>query len=345
MARESKSFLDLFLDTVTTPKKRGVYFGEEQEDAIVQFNSSATSEKVKLQLFEQVIEPAFRRIITGVLEMKKFHHLGKLNREDLIDNTFFRMVEKMDRFQPGRIGKTGQPVKAYSYFSTVAKNHILEQKLRNEKILKHKADVETSIDLSILSEETLEKMSNYDKQDVSFESYESVFDETKKKIINQIDLVIRTEESKDKPDKDLLKIGYYLKYLLKKWDKIEFMKKNEFMRILTLYVGLKQQQVSFLFKKFKIAVLDNINPSLINKNKIKKSKKASKKIEEDFENFDDCDDTYSEELEDIENESNGRFKYEIITMEDFEIETDLLENDKIKSKWKKKTILQEQNKS
>lgn len=322
MAKESTNYLDIYLDSITTPKKRGSYFFKEHEEAIVKFNSPDTSDRDKLYLFDELIEPSFRRIINGVLEMPQFHYLI-LNREDLIDNTFFRMVEKMNRFQPGRIGKNGQPVKAFSYFSTVAKNHILEQIFRNDKILKHKADVETSIDLSILSEETLEKMSNYDKQDVSFDSYESVFEETSQKVIAQIDLVIKAEESKDKPDIDLLKIGYCLKYLLKKWDKIEFMKKNEFMRILALYVGLKQQQVSFLFKKFKVPILENLNPTLINKSKTRIKKKSKKDIKSE---------------EEITTDLNGkpskmRYKHEVRTMEDFEIESERTENQKVKTKW------------
>src|SRR5580704_11847678 len=177
--RKKKSYLDFFLDSQANPKKRGIYFAEEQEEAIVKYNLETTSAREKNELFEKTIDPAFRKIIGGVLEMKMFRNLGKLNREEVVDNTFFRLIEKMYKFQPGRIGKSGQPVKAYSYFSTIAKHYILEQKLRNEKVLRNKADVETSIDLSILSEDTLEKMSNYDKQEVEFEDYVTTFANSK----------------------------------------------------------------------------------------------------------------------------------------------------------------------
>lgn len=263
---KKKSYLDLFLENHSNPKKRGIYFAEEQEQAIITYNIGEISQREKNELFKKIIAPGFKKIISGVLEMKMFHNLGKLNREEVIDNTFFRLIEKIHKFKPGIIGKKGQPVRAYSYFSTVAKNYILEQKVRNEKVLKNKADVETSIDLSILSEETLEKMSNYDKQDVEFEDYVTTFKNTKKIILNSIIEIISEEEHKEKKDDDFIKLGYCLKYLIEKWDKIEFMKKNEFMRILTLYTGFPQQKVSFLFKRFKIEELKKMKVLSLNKN-------------------------------------------------------------------------------
>lgn len=329
MQNQNKSYLDIFLDNAE-PKVRGAYFGAKQEQAIISFNSTDIKPQEKLRLFNEVIEPTFRRTINGVLEMSMFHYLGKINRDELIDATFFRMIEKMHKFQPGMIGKSGQPVKAFSYFSTIAKNFILEFKVRYEKVQKHKADVESSIDLSILSEETLEKMSNQDKNGVSFDNAESVFNETSLKIIAIVDDIIREEEKKeDKMDMDLLKIGYTLKYLIKKWDKIEFMKKNEFMRILALYTGLKQQRVSFLFKKFKTAVLEILSPNLIKTGKIiddddddeKPKKKKTKIIDAE---------QVVEEIEEVQEEDETS---RICSTEDFDIYEEREANKKIKTKW------------
>lgn len=317
---KKKSYLDLFLDNLTVKKKRGIYFGATQEKAIIKYNSPETSHKEKNELFEKTISPAFRKIVSGVLEMPIFRNLGRLNREEVIENTFFRLIEKIHKFQPGMIGKTGQPVKAYSYFSTIAKHFILEQKVRHEKILKNKADVESSIDLSILSEETLEKMSNYDKQEVEFDDYVTTFKNTKKMILSSIFEIIYEEEKKEKKDEDLIKLGYCLKYLIDKWDKIEFMKKNEFMRILTLYTGLPQQKVSFLFKRFKIEGLKKIKPI---------SAPIRKKIVEEEEFFEELD----EEI--VEGEEEIPEKYVINSMEEFEQQLYRNENAKEKEKWKK----------
>jgi DNA-directed RNA polymerase specialized sigma24 family protein len=313
--KKKSSYLDLFLDNTLNVKKRGIYFGEEHENAIIKYNNQETIEREKNELFRKFIEPAFRKIISGVLEMKMFRNLGKLNREDVIDNTFFRLIEKIHKFEPGMISiKTGKPVKAYSYFSTIAKNFILEQKVRHEKVLKNKADVETSIDLSFLSEDTLKMMSNYDKHEVELDDYETVFKNTKEIIIRSILETIHNEEKKDKKDSDLIKLGYCLKYLIEKWDKIEFMKKNEFMRILTLYTGFPHQKVSFLFKKFKMEGLKKLKPSLLDKTKVKPEEDEVLKIsEEDDFDFDACED-----FDDAEYESEIPEDYQINTFEEFE---------------------------
>src|SRR3954468_21520352 len=107
MPKQTKDWTDIYLDSYLTPKKREPYFGDEQERAIVDFNGIIITEKERIRLFSEIIEPAFRKIIGGVLEMPKFHYLGRLNREELIDATFYRMVEKMHKFNPTRVGKNG----------------------------------------------------------------------------------------------------------------------------------------------------------------------------------------------------------------------------------------------
>jgi len=339
MARPKKSYLDLFLDNSENvkPKKKGNYFSDKDEQAILRYNTEGVPERERKDLFENTIQEAFGNIVDGVLSMPKFHHLPKsMNREHLIEEANIRLIEKIAKFTPGMIGKNGQPVKAFSYFSTIAKNFILEKKVRHEKILKNKADVETSIDLSILSEDTLKKMSNYDKMDINLDDYETTFNITRQVIINTIQEVITNEEKKNKKDSDFIKIGYCLKYLLEHWSKIEFMKKNEFMRILTLYTGLKQQQVSLLFKKFKNAVLEKIKPNRLNKVNKKKEEDIEEEIELDIEDIEEFNEDFSEEeeLQEVEEEEvkSNRFKYGINTMEEFEMSLAFDYNDKVKIK-------------
>jgi hypothetical protein len=342
-----KSYLDLFLDNNSAPRKRVKYFEQKEEDAIIVYNNPDTPAKEKNKLFETLIGPAYKQTISGVLEMPKFRRLPKaLNREELVEQTFFRLIEKTYKFQAGKISKkTGLPVKAFSYFSTVAKNFILEQITKHNKILKHKADVETSIDLSILSEETLTKFSKSDIHEVMLDDYVTIFTSTKGGVIEIIKDLIIEEESKEKQDIELIKLGYCLKYLLEKWDKIEFVKKNEFMRILTLYTGFPQQKVSFLFKRFKIAVLKKLKPSALNK-----KRKVVEVIEDDIE-VEDIEELGDVELDDIdiideedllveeepeeETEESRIMKYEVFSMDDFEARDLKLENVKIRNQWRK----------
>ena len=341
MAKPKKSYLDMFLDNSDSKKKSKYEFRDKEEQAILDYNNLSTPLRQREKLFVNVIKPGFETIVKGVLAMPKFHKLPRsMDREQLIDDTYFRLVEKISKFTPGMIGKNGQPVKAFSYFSTIAKNFILERKVRHEKVLKNKADVEASIDLSILSEDTLKKMSNYDKMDVQLDDYEANFNMTRALIVSAIVELVDQEEAKpiSKQDKALIEIGHILMYLLEKWNKIEFMKKNEFMRILTLYTfGLKQQQVSFQFKKFKIAVFKKLKPNGVSKVSSKKAKDIEELFDfpEELPLGDDIDvDVEAEELED--EKVNGRAWYSINTMEEFEISMEREMNDGVKGNMKKR---------
>ena len=346
MRKPKKSYLELFLDNSeqSTKKKKEKYFDEPEEKAILRYNDPNTPQREKSLLFEQYIESAFKQTVTGVLKMPRFRRLPKsMDRDQLIEETYFRLIEKISKFLPNMIGKNGQPVKAYSYFSTIAKNYILEKKLRHEKVLKNKADVESSIDLSILSEDTLKMMSNYDKMDVQLDDYETTFNGTRDVVRNAIQELINNEEKKPekKQDQDFLKVGYTLMYLLEKWNSIEFMKKNEFMRILTLYTSLKQQQVSFQFKKFKTAVFKKIKPF----DSPKKDTKVKVEVEEDDVDLDPM--TIEEDIilltdfdeevviEEVVEELPDRFKYGANSLEEFEIFSILESNDQFKARRKK----------
>ena len=324
---KKKTYLDMYLDNSENNKKKknkGDYFTDVHEQAILKFNNKTTSEKERKHLFDTIIEFGFRDISDRILDMPKFHNLPKgLTREELVEDAYYRLVEKISKFT-AKIGKSGKPAKAFSYFSTIAKNYVLERKVRFEKILKNKADVETSIDLYILSEDTLKKMSNYDKTDMVFNDYEDVFGITRDSIVEIIQEVMNAEEKKVKKDVNFIKIGYSLIYLLKNWDKIEFMKKNEFMRILGLYTGLESQHVSMQFKKIKNVVLKSIkNDGVI---------KLDRKIKDEEDIKEDIDE------EDIPKEQkNNRFKYGIHSMEEFEMSLEYAFNDNVKNIKKKKT--------
>jgi hypothetical protein len=327
-SKSKKTYLDMYLENLDGPKKKPKYdFRDKQQQAILEYNDPNTSPSRRRVLYVDIIKPGFDNIVKGVLAMRQFHKLPpSMDREQLIDDLNFRLIDKIDRFLPTMLGANGMPVKAFSYFSTIAKNYILEKIFRHEKVLMNKADVETSIDLSILSEDTLKMMSNYDKQDVLLDDYETTFNNTRQIILSAIREVIVNEEAKPKKDKDLIDIGHILIYILEKWNKIDFMKKNEFMRILTLYTGLKQQQVSFQFKKYKTAVFKKLRPNPVSK---------SKRAKDDDDMLDSLDIFDLDQEDSPQEEENKRFKYAANTMEEFEIQIELDQNDKVKARREK----------
>ena len=300
MNYEKKSYTDFFIENNTKPKKRERYFLQEQEDAIVRYNDPESTQRERDKLFENTINVCFKKTIAGVLEMPMFHNLKKINREELIEATFIRLLEKIHKFTPGKVSpKTGLPVKAFSYFSTIAKHFILEQIGKNEKILRNKADVEQSIDLSILSEDNLQQISSESATGEYYvDDYIKNFELSKKIVVSIVENIIQYHETIDS-DKDLIKLAYCLRYILNHWEKVEFHKKNEFMRILTLYSGFTQQKVSMLFKKIKDDVV--------------------KKISLNGKNFDRFKDDIELEIDEVEEEEIIERKYQVNSLEEYEL--------------------------
>ena len=86
--------------------------------------------------------------------------------------------------------------------------------MRHLKVLANRADIETSIDLSILSEETLNKMSGYNQTE--FDSHVKKIDSVKAELINRIDTILQKEKFKNQDN--ILNMGEALKILLGRWD-------------------------------------------------------------------------------------------------------------------------------
>lgn len=274
---KSKTYLDYFLDNEFENDKKAKEkkkkkpkwdFNEKHEEAIVVFLSGKLSKEEQNELWRDIIYPSFFTIVNGVLQMRMFHFLPKnIDREMLIDDTILRLIENLNKFNPEKIGKSGKPVKAFSFLSTVSKHFILEKIIKAKKILDNKADIETSIDLQILSEEVLERMSGSLSTQ---ETNEDSFDSLRKKIIRKIETIIFAQKNLET---DFVKVGFILIHIFKNWNKIEIDKKNNFMRILVLYSGLKQTVVSNIFKNYKTLLLkDGLDELMIISPKTKSKK-------------------------------------------------------------------------
>lgn len=252
------------------PKKRGRkpnpdspvkrYFGEKQEEAIKKYLTVATVEEKNI-LFRDIIDPALRQLVKGVLRMPKFQKIIGLTIPEVEESAYYHVVFNLEKFKTERLGKDGKPSKAYSYYGTVVKNHILALKQEADKRIDRYGGI---IDIDDIGEHIPDKSRD-----------EKSFEEVKKQLNSELDRVINTK----KLNKNDVVVGNTLKYMLTNWHKLEFQNKNEFVRLLCHYTQLKPPVVARSLKKFKAIVYDNIfKPS---SKKRKKQKKAEEKpIEE-----------------------------------------------------------------
>jgi len=245
------------------PKKRGrkpkegsptQYFGEREELAVKEFLTTEDRYK-KSKIFEDIIEPALRELVKGVRRMPKFQKMIGLNEEYLLEDAYYHVIENMHKFVPGRIGKSGQPVKAYSYYGTIIKNFYLQTKKTADKSINEHGGM---LDVDDLMDHIPERIDRTPE-----------FEELKAQLLVNLERILATDKKLNQND---LVVGNALRYMLTNWHKLDFQKKNEFMRILAQYTHLKAAIIARSLKKLKILTYDNFfNPPT------KKKKQAKKK--------------------------------------------------------------------
>lgn len=240
----------------TTPKEG--YWNSKEEEAVKLYLSNTLSERDKSKLFETVLEPCFRELVNGILQMPKFQKMIILgsNEEQLREDAFYHLVFQCTKYDPERIGKNNQKTKAYSYYGTIVKNYFLQIKIQNDSLIAKHGGI---LDIDDLGDQIPDNRRNSED-----------FQDFKKNLIDQLEKTLLAKRM----NKNDLIVGHTLKYMLSNWDKIEFNTKNEFIRQLCYYTQLNPPVVARSLKKFKSLVYDY----LIQPAKPKKSKQDKPKV-------------------------------------------------------------------
>jgi len=211
------------------------YFGQREEEAIKEFLSSETSEKRKNELFSKCIEPAFRKLIQGVLTMPKFQKIIGLFKDfDCEEGAYHHLLINMHKFDSSRIGKDGKPVKAYSYYGTTVKNYILALKMQADKLIANYGGIK---EISEVGEELKSSQNDF-----------KIFEDLKSQILK----ILNNEPlGNSKLSKNDIIVIECLKYMLNNWNKLDFQNKNQFNRLLICYTQLPANTVMNSLKKIK----------------------------------------------------------------------------------------------
>ena len=95
------------------------YWGEEQEEAIVDFNINENIED-KHKVFVSVIEPAFRKLVENIYFTYNFNKI-LWDREQIEHEVMTHLYEKLSKFD------TSKNKKSFSYFGTITKNWMIQR--------------------------------------------------------------------------------------------------------------------------------------------------------------------------------------------------------------------------
>jgi hypothetical protein len=112
---------------------KGVYFTQDTEDAIIEFNNTDCSLK-KNEIYSQRIHSAFYRLAEILIHRFKFYNFD-YSHEDVKNEVISFMIEKISKFDESR------GFKAFSYFSIVAKNYLIAENSKNYKKIKQKESI------------------------------------------------------------------------------------------------------------------------------------------------------------------------------------------------------------
>jgi len=176
---------------IVKKKKRKVYFGQEVQDAIVDYNLSANDNERNI-IYGTRIHAAFDKLSENIINTFKFSYFD-YGFEDIKHETVAFMVMNMHKYDHTKGSK------AFSYFSVVAKNYLILHNNNNYKKMKSHDKME------VLDRE---KNVNYDEYD--FDSFTS----------EMVDYFDANLNSIFKKDRDL-KIGYAIVDLIKQRGEIE----------------------------------------------------------------------------------------------------------------------------
>ena len=191
MPKKKTNDVEKEIKKIVKKKKRKVYFGQEVQNAVVEYNSSTNNEERNI-IYQTRIHAAFDKLAENIINTFKFTYFD-YGFEDIKHETVAFMVMNMHKYDHTKGSK------AFSYFSVVAKNYLILHNNNNYK--KYKSH---------------DKMDVLDRQkNVGFDDYD--FKSFTEEIIEYFDNNIGSIFKKDRD----MKIGYAIIDLMKQMDEIE----------------------------------------------------------------------------------------------------------------------------
>jgi hypothetical protein len=105
-------------------RKNKVYFTQETEKAIIEYNKT-DNQTLKNKIYEESIQYPFEKLAENVLNTFKFSYFD-IPKADVQSDVVSVLIEKIHMFKEGK-------GKAFSYFSIIAKNHLILKNNSNYK--------------------------------------------------------------------------------------------------------------------------------------------------------------------------------------------------------------------
>jgi DNA-directed RNA polymerase specialized sigma subunit len=219
------------------PRKRTqkVYFGEDQEKAVVSYLES-TDEAERNKIFNEYLREPLVIMVESIIRRYKLYRKD-YEFEDLHTDTMSFLITKMNKFDHTKNHK------AYSYFGTICKNYLMGA------IQKDAKETNRSISYEDISEDIESRVDFSYTIDAAFIDYGDVITNLSKKLEDFID-----EEELSENEK---KLGYALLEIFSNFEKIfqigdgNKFNKNLILLSLREMTSLSTKEIRISLKKYK----------------------------------------------------------------------------------------------
>ena len=231
------------------PRKRTqkIYFGEEQEQAVVRFLESENEDE-KNKIFNEYLREPLKIMVESIIRRYKLYRKD-YNFEQIHTDTLSFLMTKISKFD------TTKNYKAYSYFGTICKNYLMGTIQKDQKLMNRSVSYE---DISSRIE---------DRADLSYIIDEEIIDY--KDVVNKLTVELEKFVEEENLNENEQKLGYALVEVFTNFEKIfqvgEGNKFNKNLILLSLreMTSLSTKEIRVAMKKFKklyeVLKLDFIN--------------------------------------------------------------------------------------
>jgi len=237
-------------------RKNGLYFGPDEEKAVVDF-LSCDDHIERNNIYNKHLRAAFDKMIESIIRRYKLYR-KTYSYDDLHADTLSFLITKVDKFDHTK-GK-----RAYSYFGTICKNYMLMLLIKDNKTLKQNASFEESFS-SIKERDDL----LYELPDTDYTTSDFIIS-LSEEVRVELD---KLDEGKKKMTENERRVGEALVAILDNWELIfedlggSKYNKNVILATIRDYTNLTTKDIRVAMRRYKkiyaITKSDKINDGYI----------------------------------------------------------------------------------
>jgi hypothetical protein len=210
------------------------YFGEKEDKAVNDFINSDSLEERNF-IYNKILAEPFRKMIQSIIRVYPIH-IGNYTMEEVESDVLVHLIDKMDKYVPDTITKSGNKTKAFSYCQTIVRNYLRDHGKNTYKEKKNNVNYDDYV--SDFSNNT----------DYSYELDYDKFSDTTDTLEVFINAIINNIENKLNDENSFLKkneiiVGDAIINILKNW-KVLFLEDTP--------IGKYEKKVTNKFQKNKI---------------------------------------------------------------------------------------------